>query len=283
MNSMRSMLKFWWLVAYVLLLPLQVAAAPAVTLWGELTQGSLLRGKTTPGTQVKLNGQPVQVSADGHFVLGFGRDAETKQTLSWQGSDAKSVSSRELTLSKRSYDIQSVKGVPQKTVTPSPEHQLRIDKENALLDRAREKLLLREDVFGRFVAPMIAPITGVYGSQRVFNGTPKRPHFGLDYAAPVGTIVKAPLSGVVTLVHEDMFYSGGTLIVDHGYGVSSTFIHLSEILVREGDEIKQGDAIAKVGAGGRASGPHLDWRINWFDTRIDPAKVLELDKHRLDL
>ena len=281
---MNRMLKYWFgMVLVISSLSLQAATPPAITLWGELTQGSLLRGKTAPGTQEKLNGKPIQISADGDFVLGFGRDAELQQTLSWQGSNAKSASSRELKLTKRSYDIQSVKGVPQKTVTPSPEHQLRIDKENALLDRAREKLLLREDVFGRFVAPMIAPITGVYGSQRIFNGTPKRPHFGLDYAAPVGTLVKAPLSGVVTLVHEDMFYSGGTLIVDHGYGVSSTFIHLSAILVREGDEIKQGDAIAKVGAGGRASGPHLDWRINWFDTRIDPAKVLELEKHRLEL
>lgn len=273
---------------------LAIFAAPAValeaghrdssiTLWGELTPGSLIVGKAAPGTRLKLNDKPLNVSEDGRFVLGFGRDAELKQTLSWQLPGSIDRSSRELILSQRHYDIQRVEGVPEQTVTPSADKLERIQKENELVARAREKLLLRNDVFGSFTVPLEGRISGVYGSQRIYNGTPKRPHYGLDYAAPVGTVVKAPLSGVVTLTHPDMFYSGGTLIIDHGFGVSSTFIHLSEVLVREGDEIKQGDSIAKVGSGGRSSGPHLDWRINWFDTRIDPQKVLESEAHKLEL
>ena len=133
----------------------------------------------------------------------------------------------------------------------------------------------RTDFLTGFVKPLEGPITGVYGSRRVYNGTPGNPHYGLDIAAPTGTEVFAPAPGVVTLVHRDMFYSGGTLLIDHGYGISSTFIHLSELLVEEGQQVTPSDPIARVGATGRATGPHLDWRINWFDVRLDPALVLD--------
>ena len=133
----------------------------------------------------------------------------------------------------------------------------------------------RTDFIGGFIQPLEGVITGVYGSQRVYNGIPKRPHYGLDIAAPEGTAVRAPAFGVVTLVHPDMYYSGGTLIVDHGHGLSSTFIHLSKILVQEGQRVTPGELIAEVGATGRATGPHLDWRMNWFDVRVDPQQVLQ--------
>ena len=125
-----------------------------------------------------------------------------------------------------------------------------------------------------FQWPLIGPISGVYGSQRFYNGVAGSPHFGVDIARPTGSQVSAPASGVVTLVHPDMFYSGGTLIIDHGHGISSTFIHLSEILVKEGDAIHQGQVIAKVGQTGRATGPHLDWRMNWFEERLDPQLLM---------
>jgi murein DD-endopeptidase MepM/ murein hydrolase activator NlpD len=115
----------------------------------------------------------------------------------------------------------------------------------------------------------------VYGSQRVLNGKPGRPHFGVDIAAPVGTLVHAPADGIVTLTDDDMFFSGGTLIVDHGHGLSSTFIHLSAILVKNGARVRQGDVIAKVGATGRASGPHLDWRMNLLKSRLDPQLLVD--------
>jgi murein DD-endopeptidase MepM/ murein hydrolase activator NlpD len=114
----------------------------------------------------------------------------------------------------------------------------------------------------------------VFGSQRVYNGEPRRPHYGVDVAGPVGTLVKAPAAGVVTLAHNNMFFSGGTLILDHGHGISSSFLHLSEILVKENDEVAQGQVIAKIGATGRVTGAHLDWRMNWFERRIDPQLLV---------
>jgi murein DD-endopeptidase MepM/ murein hydrolase activator NlpD len=122
---------------------------------------------------------------------------------------------------------------------------------------------------------LIGPITGVYGSQRVYNGVPKNPHYGVDYAAPTGTEVVAPAAGIVRLAHPDLFYSGGTMIIDHGHGLSSSFLHLSGLLVAEGARVTRGQPIALVGATGRATGPHLDWRMNWHQQRIDPQLVLE--------
>ena len=135
-------------------------------------------------------------------------------------------------------------------------------------------MLERLDFAGEFQWPLIGPITGVFGSQRVYNGVPKRPHYGVDVAAPVGTPVSTPAPGTVTLAHADMFYSGGTLIIDHGYGVSSTLMHLSKVLVAVGDEVVPGDIVAEVGAAGRATGPHLDWRMNWLNVRIDPQLLV---------
>ena len=140
--------------------------------------------------------------------------------------------------------------------------------------RGREFLIGRTFLAG-FRKPLEGPVTGVYGSQRVYNGTPKNPHYGVDYAAPAGTIVRAPAAGVVQLAHSDLFYSGGTLIMDHGFGLNSSFLHLSAVLVSVGQEVKQGDPIGKVGSTGRATGPHLDWRMNWLNVRIDPQLVME--------
>lgn len=143
-----------------------------------------------------------------------------------------------------------------------------------MVGKARRRSEDRQDFLNTYRWPLIGPITGVFGSQRVYNGTPGRPHYGVDVARPVGATVIAPNSGVVTLVHNDMFYSGGTLIIDHGQGISSTFIHLSKILVAPGQEVETGQPIAEVGATGRATGPHLDWRMNWHGQRLDPALLV---------
>ena len=182
--------------------------------------------------------------------------------------------SQNLTVEQREYALQRVNGVPQKTVTPPPEVLARIRKESAMVGKARRRSESRQDFLNTYQWPLIGPVTGVFGSQRVYNGTLGRPHYGVDVARPVGATVVAPNSGVVTLVHSDMFYSGGTLIVDHGQGISSTFIHLSKILVDEGQEVERGQAIAEVGATGRATGPHLDWRMNWHGQRLDPALLV---------
>lgn len=251
------------------------AEGPVIEYYGELTQGGVLVGKTSPDGELLLNGERIEITREGRFVFGFGRDASLSQTLKVSDAEGRSVE-RILTLKKREYNIQRIEGVPQKTVTPPKAVLPRIREETAQVKAARKQFHKRTDFVSPFRAPATGRITGVYGSQRVYNGTPKRPHFGVDYAGPVGTPVSAPGSGIVTLVHLDMYYSGGTLIVDHGYGLSSTFIHLSEVLVKVGQEVEQGDVIAKIGQGGRSTGPHLDWRMNWRDQRVDPLLMLKV-------
>jgi len=236
-------------------------------------QGGLLLGSVAPGTQLQLDGKPVRVTSSGRFVIGFDRDAKPTATLIETSVDGRRTS-HTLHVAQRKYAIQSVTGVPQQTVEPPPEQLQRILEEKKLVDAARAVNSDRQDFLVPMQWPLLGPISGVFGSQRVYNGTPGRPHFGVDVAAQTGTPVRAPADAVVTLAHPDMFFSGGTLIMDHGYGVSSTFMHLSRLLVETGAAVKAGDIVGEVGATGRASGPHLDWRINWFDVRIDPQLVV---------
>ena len=250
-----------------------VAEAGTLELEGTVTQGALIIGRTDPGTRVALDGEPVGVSGDGVFLLGFGRDAPAKARLDLVFPDG-SRSHRDLAVAQRQYRVQRVDGLPPKTVTPSEKDMVRIRKEIAEVKLARKRNDAREDFLAGFAWPLKGRISGVYGSQRILNGKPRRPHFGVDIAAPTGTIVRAPADGVVTLANSDMFFSGGTLIVDHGHGLSSTFMHLSAILVEDGQRVRQGDTIAKVGATGRASGPHLHWGMNLFETRLDPQLVV---------
>ena len=252
-----------------------------LALKGELTQGSAIIGQIPNDSTLQVNDKAILTTESGRFFVGFGRDAELQQTFHLKMSSGKEYVDT-LSLTKREYKLQKVNGVPQKTVSPNKKYLTRIRNENALVKKAREIFSTNTYFLDGFIAPMKGAITGVYGSQRIYNGTPKWPHYGVDYAGPVGEPVYAPASGVVSLVHSDMFYSGGTLIIDHGYGVSSSFLHLSEVLVKNGQQIKQGDLIAKVGKGGRATGPHLDWRMNWFDVRIDPLKVINLSKGTLE-
>lgn len=241
---------------------------------GEFTQGTLLRGKLPSNSQVWLNGKPVYIHPTGQFVLGFGRDADLQHLVEWQVAGDKNRKQQHINLIKRDYPTQRIEGVESKYVSPPESVLKRIRNDNQQIGKARRT---KSELLGfseGFILPAKGPISGVYGSQRVFNGVPKRPHFGLDIAGPIGTDIIAPASGVVSLAHDDMYYSGGTLIIDHGMGISSTFIHLSEITVRVGERIEQGQKIAEMGATGRVTGPHLDWRINWFSERLDPALVL---------
>lgn len=240
---------------------------------GRLIQGGMVWGQVPPGSQVELGEFSVSVAEDGVFAAGFDRDAPASVILRVCPPDT-ACRHTELAVEQRQYNIQRIEGVPQKTVTPPAEVLDRIRQEAALVRKARGRFLPRQDFSQPFRWPLTGPITGVFGSQRVYNGTPGRPHYGIDIARPVGAVVVAPQDGVVTLAHPDMFYSGGTLILDHGQGISSTFIHLSKIVVKEGDVIKQGQPIAEVGASGRATGPHLDWRMNWHGQRLDPALLV---------
>ncbi|MCV6603778.1 MAG: M23 family metallopeptidase [Porticoccaceae bacterium] len=247
---------------------------PGVAFEGEWQQGSLLVGHAQPGFQVRVGKQLIQQGSDGRFLLGLGRDTAETIKVTSVASSGEEFSHR-YPVMQRDYRVQRVDGVPARTVNPPAEVLERIRRESAQVRQARNRRDLREDYMQGFSWPLKGTITGVYGSQRIYNGVPKSPHYGIDIAAPQGELVRAPAPGVVSLVHRDMYYSGGTLILDHGHGLSSTFIHLSEALVEEGQKIEAGDPIARVGSTGRSTGPHLDWRMNWLDVRIDPQLVLK--------
>ncbi|MCG8047573.1 MAG: M23 family metallopeptidase [Candidatus Thiodiazotropha endolucinida] len=244
-----------------------------MTLEGERVQGGMLIGKTEPGNQIRFNDKSIRVSPEGFFLIGFGRDDSLRHTLEVSRA-GKRVEKRQIEIAERAYRIQKIDGLPPSKVTPPKRDWARIKKEAALVKQARKRDDDRSDFANGFIWPAKGIISGVYGSQRILNGTPKRPHFGIDIAAPVGTLVVAPADGVVTLAYPDMFYSGGTLIVDHGHQLSSSFLHLHKILVKEGDRVKQGDPIAEIGATGRVTGAHLDWRMNLRQARIDPQLLV---------
>ena len=249
------------------------AAEAGVRLEGQSSQGGLLRGRVAPGSAVTLDGAPVRVSEEGWFLVGFGRDAPPEAVLTATFPDGRRER-RVLRIEPREYRIQRIDGLPPGKVTPRSEEDLaRIRAEVAMVKKARLVDDPRTDFLDGFRWPVKGRITGVYGSQRILNGQPRRPHYGIDIAAPAGTKVLAPAAGVVTLAHPDMFFSGGTLILDHGHGLSSAFLHLSRILVEVGERVAQGQPIAEVGSTGRSTGPHLDWRINLFDRRIDPMPL----------
>jgi murein DD-endopeptidase MepM/ murein hydrolase activator NlpD len=251
-----------------------VADDPPYRLDGQFVQGGLVVGVTQPGSRVSQDGQPIRVSDGGDFLLGFGRDAPATSTLAIELPDGRSFE-RELSVAKREYRIQRIDGLPQRKVTPrTPEDLKRIRSDVAAVGKARARDDDRQDFRGGFIWPARGPISGVYGSQRILNGKPRRPHYGVDVAAPTGTPVYAPAAGIVTLAAPDMFFSGGTLIVDHGHKLTSTFLHLHRILVGVGDRVEQGDLIAEIGATGRVTGPHLDWRMNLRDRRIDPQLLV---------
>ena len=227
------------------------------------------------GQTVSYQGKTLNLTTTNQFLLGLGRNAPaiTSITINSQDQEPETIT---LEIAARQYNIQKIEGVPSKTVTPPTSDLQRIKQDASMVREARKLVSNKQDFLKGFIKPANGPVTGVYGSQRFYNGIPKSPHYGIDYAAPTGTAVIAPADGVVTFAHNDLFYSGGTLIIDHGHGLSSTFLHLSEILVKPDQQVTLGMEIAKIGATGRATGPHLDWRMNWLDQRIDPDLVLKV-------
>ena len=249
-------------------------SALAVELKGHLTQGGLVTGQLNNAKSVSLNDKPLKLSDTGLFVFGFGRDAKPVHTLSWVDKTGKGHS-QDLVITLRDYDIDKITGVAKKYVSPPKAVSERISREAIAVRKARA---VNSDL-EYFLQPVLRPakgrISGVYGSQRYFNGEPRRPHFGLDIANKTGSPVYAPISGTVVFAEPDLYYSGGTLILDHGHGVTSTYIHLSKLDVKVGQKIEQGTKVAEIGATGRVTGPHLDWRFNWQGERLDPALLMQ--------
>lgn len=240
---------------------------------GPIEQGSLVIGHTAPDARVRFEGEVVRVSPGGVFLIGFGRDADKRARLSIELPDGARLE-RTLEVARRDYDIQRIEGVQQDKVTPPEDVWPRIRKETRQIVQARDRDEPRTDFLSDFRWPVEGRISGVYGSQRYYNGEPRRPHYGIDIAAPAGTVVRAPAAGVVTLAHPDMYFSGGTIILDHGHGLSSAFLHMRELHVEVGDEVAQGDPLGEVGSLGRSTGAHLDWRINLFKRRLDPRHLV---------
>ena len=243
----------------------------AATFEGKFIQGSFILGKTDPGSEVFIDKKQVKVTSDGFFAFGLSRDRKNDVVIT---INKKKIVKK---IYKRKYNIQRIDGLEEKKVTPPEEVYERIKRENKLIGQARAIDSDLTFFTKKFIIPVEnAIISGVYGSQRILNGKPKWPHYGLDFAADEGTKIKAMLDGMVTLAEPDLFYTGGTLIFDHGHGISTLYMHMEKILVKKGHKVKQGDIIGTVGSTGRATGAHLDVRLNWFQIRLDPATVLDI-------
>ena len=258
------------LLILAILFPLEVSAIEFI---GNFSQGNFILGKTNPNTKIIVNKTEVRVSKDGYFVFGIDRDRKYDLVITKISNGKKEKIVKKIL--KRKYKIQRIDGLPENKVTPPESVYKRIKAENNRIGEARainSELNFFKD---KFIMPVDGIITGVYGSQRILNGKPKWPHYGIDIAAKQGTQIKSSATGIVTMAEDDLYYTGGTIIMDHGHGISTIYSHLENVLVSVGDKINQGDIIGTVGSTGRSTGPHLDFRINWFQTRLDPMSVLK--------
>ena len=244
----------------------------AIEFKGKFLQGHYIVGVTNPSAKIIIGKKEVKVSKDGYFVFGIDRDRKFDVTITKIIDGKKEVITKKVL--KRKYNIQRIDGLEESKVTPPESVYKRIKEENNQIGEARA---INSDLpffKNQFIMPVKGIISGVYGSQRILNGKPKWPHYGIDIAAKQGTMIKSSGSGVVTMAEDDLYYTGGTIIMDHGHGISSIYSHLETVMVSVGDKINQGDIIGTVGSTGRSTGPHLDFRINWFQTRLDPMSVL---------
>ena len=245
----------------------------ALDLPTEFVQGALVIGTAEPGAAVLLDGKPLRVDPTrGRFVFGIDRDRTEPYSLRVEYGDGRRET-RQLPVRARDYDIERIDGLPPRKVSPNTRDLERIRREGRLISAARA----RDSEAPRFEAgfrwPATGRISGRYGNQRILNGEPRRPHLGVDIAAPLGTPVRASAPGLVVLAEPDLFFTGGTIVLDHGHGLTTIYSHLARIDVASGQDVAAGVQVGTVGSTGRSTGPHLDWRINWFDVRLDPELI----------
>ena len=253
-----------------------VTAAPGDGSGGfpkEVPQGSLVIGRVEPGSSVRYGGRELRVTAAGEVVFGIGRDEKGPVHVDVRHRDGRREQVA-IDVGPRDWPVERIDGVPPKTVEPPPAIAARIKREQARVVAARARDDAREDFLASFIWPVQGRISGRFGNQRVYvvegRDVPKSPHSGMDIAAPEGTPVKVPAGGIVTFADAGLYLTGGTLLIDHGHGISSNFLHLSRIDVKPGDRVEQGQVVGAVGMTGRATGPHLHWGLNWFKVRLDP-------------
>jgi len=245
----------------------------AIEFKGKFLQGHYIVGVTNPSAKIIIGKKEVKVSKYGFFVFGIDRDRKFDLIITKikDGKKEKIVKK----ILKRKYNIQRIDGLEESKVTPPESVYKRIKEENNKIGKARainSDLLFFKD---KFIMPVEGIISGVYGSQRILNGKPRWPHYGIDIAAKKGTMIKSSGSGTVTMAEDDLYYTGGTIIMDHGHGISTIYSHLESVMVSVGDKINKGDIIGTVGSTGRSTGPHLDFRVNWFQTRLDPMSLIK--------
>ena len=250
-------------------IPMRATRLPA-----SASQGAMVIGNTHPAAVVEYAGRTLRVTSYGTFVFGIGRDATGDVVLRIKQPATGWIEHR-IAITPRAWPIENINGLPPSTVNPPKPIAERIEREQARVVAVRTRDDARTGFTQAFIWPVQGRISGRFGNQRVYNGTPKSPHSGMDIAVATGTPVQAPADGVITFADPGLYLTGGTVVLDHGHGISSNFLHLSRIDAKVGDAVKQGDVIGAVGATGRATGPHLHWGMNWFDTRIDPLLVLE--------
>ena len=244
----------------------------AIEFKGSFSQGGLITGKVDQNLKVTVDGKEIKVNNDGYFVFGISRNRVDPIKINIRGKiyDKDFVKK----VSKRKFKIQRIDGLPKRKVSPNEEDMKRIRKEGKLISIAKRENSDLSFFFKNFIRPVDGITTGVYGSQRVLNGKPRRPHYGIDIAAPKGTKVKNSNAGKVILSNNDLFFTGGTIIIDHGHGLISIYSHLEDLYVKEGDFVERGEIIATVGSTGRSTGPHLDFRLYCRSIPVDPDLII---------
>lgn len=249
-------------------------AAPTWSLDAPVEEGRVIRGLTTPGNTVTVDGTVLPVSSEGAFVFGLHRDHETPVVIEVTTTDGETAS-RTYEVAQREYQIQRIDGLPDKMVTPRSDEDIARIKRDLKIKAAARPVDTPATWFTEdFAWPATGPISGVYGSQRILNGEPRRPHFGVDVAGPTGTPVTAPAGGVITLAEPDMYFEGGLIFLDHGHGLISVLMHLDSVDVKAGQKVTKGEQIGTIGSTGRSTGPHLDWRMYWREARVDPTGLV---------